>query len=157
MGVQTACYIKIGDLQGQCKDATHIGWIPVLSWGFREERRSPMTIGGDETLVDVLTFRHVMEECSPTIMNWCSDGESIPTVTLSCCRAGGGSRELKRIVMEDCMVTAFNAHSDNDFGAVCETAIVFATIHVQTKGQGLDGQAEPGVVSLFDGKRKTGQ
>jgi len=102
-----------------------------------------------------LSFTHYLDKATPNLLQYCASGKHVPTVEVSCCKAGGGSQEYMRITLTDCLITrAGISGAANNSPQLYETVnISYAKIRVEVKEQNADGSMGAAVTGTWDVKQ----
>jgi len=108
-------FIKIGDIEGECEDANHVGWIEILSWshGFSQPT-TPVRASSGATVEKAnhtdLSFTKYLDKATDAILSKCWTGAQIPTTVVELYRADGDANPVKylQIDMEKVIVSSYN-------------------------------------------------
>ena len=151
-------YIKLEGIDGESKDSKHAKWVDVLQWGYGVSQTSSMHSGGGggtgKASFNDLNFTHYIDRASPTLMKYCASGKHIPTVTVSCCKSGGGSQEYMKVTLTDCIVTSVAPAGATNTPRVMErVGLSYAKIVVEVKEQNADGSMGATVEGQWDVKQ----
>jgi type VI secretion system Hcp family effector len=80
----------------------------VLDYSYRVTQSASLYSGGGGGVgradFPPLTFSHYIDKASPNLFKYCAAGKHIKEVTLSACKAGGGSKEFLNIELFQVMV-----------------------------------------------------
>jgi len=153
-------YIKLEGIDGESKDSQHTGWIDVLSFEYSVSQSSSMFTGGGggvgKANFDALSFVHFVDKATPNLFQYCAAGKHIPSVLVSACKAGDGSKEYMRITLSDALVTHAGPYGSSEDARVKEKVeLSYSKIKVEVKEQNADGSMGSIVTGTWDVKRNT--
>jgi type VI secretion system secreted protein Hcp len=145
--------LKLGDIKGESKDATHKGEIDVLSWSWGVSQTGSMGHGGGggagkANFAD-LSIMHALDKASPVLMTKCATGEHIKEATLVSRKAGKGQQEYLIIKMNDILITSVQPSGSSEH-PMESVSMQFAKIDVEYKPQKEDGALDAGVHFKYD-------
>ncbi len=151
-------HLHIEGIRGEAKHAKFKDWIDVLSWSCSVSQLSSMDRGGGggvgKAKFNEMALTHTIDRASPNLVKYCAAGRHIPRVTLVLSKAGGGSIEYARYVMEDCIIT--HVHPVGRPGRRNQLresfGIDFSRIRIEIKEQKPDGGMGASVCSGWDVK-----
>jgi type VI secretion system secreted protein Hcp len=110
----TNMFIKLGDIEGECEDANHVGWIEILSWGHSFTQPStPVRASSGATVEKAnhtdISFTKYLDKSTDAILSTCWTGKQLPTAVLECYRADGDANPVKylQIDMEKVIVSNY--------------------------------------------------
>ena len=112
-------FLKIDGIDGESTDATHKGWIQLLSfsWGASNPSRviaSGRTRAGRPTISD-FTFTSTTSTASPTLFADCVTGKNHPTAVITGLRSGDrGQVEFLKIRLSDVLVSSYQTSASSD-------------------------------------------
>jgi type VI secretion system secreted protein Hcp len=146
-------FLKLGDIKGESKDATHKGEIDVLSWSWGVSQTGSMGHGGGggagkANFAD-LSIMHALDKASPVLMTKCATGEHIKEATLVSRKAGKGQQEYLIIKMNDILITSVQPSGSSEH-PMESVSMQFAKIDVEYKPQKEDGALDAGVHFKYD-------
>jgi len=152
-----AFFVNIEGIKGESKDNDHKEWIDVLSLGYCVSQSSSMSTGGGGGVgradFEPISFIHYVDKATPNLMKYCAGGTHIPTVEVSCCKVGDGSKEYMRITLTDCLITCAGPSGAIDDGQMKESvSISYAKIKIEVKEQAKDGTMGAGVTGTWNVK-----
>jgi type VI secretion system secreted protein Hcp len=99
-------YLQIDGIKGESMDDKHKGWIEVsdVHWGIQQPRSPTASTGGGHTAerveMDDVMFKKVADLSSPTLMQTCAMGRTIPKAKLEFMRADGNGQPIKYFEIE---------------------------------------------------------
>lgn len=112
-------FLKIDGIDGESTDATHKGWIQLLSfsWGASNPSRviaSGRTRAGRPTISD-FTFTSTTSTASPTLFADCVTGKNHPTAVITGLRSGDREQvEFLKIRLSDVLVSSYQTSASSD-------------------------------------------
>ncbi|EIC84123.1 type VI secretion system tube protein Hcp [Serratia sp. M24T3] len=116
-------FLQVSGITGESKDSNHTGWSDILSFSWGANQPNNMNVGGGggagKVYFNDLHVNALIDKATPSLMKYCANGEHIPTITLSVCKAGGTQVEYTQIVLTQVLVTAvqyIGAHTDDTVG-----------------------------------------
>jgi type VI secretion system secreted protein Hcp len=114
-------FIHITGLDGESADDRHRGWIEMTQYEFNVQQKVSSTAssagGASAERADFseFGFSKLMDKTSPLLALACAAGTHFDTIVVELCRAGGEKIRFMQYTFTDCMISAFNTSSDNDF------------------------------------------
>jgi type VI secretion system secreted protein Hcp len=99
-------YVYIESVKGESTDSKHQGWLECLSvhWGVTQPRSPVASTAGGHTVgraeMDDVTFVKYADLSSPTLMQLCASGKTLPKVKFEFFRADGSGERVKYFEME---------------------------------------------------------
>lgn len=151
-------FLKLTDIQGESKDATHPDEIEVLNWSWSIHQESTMHTGsgggtGKATVRD-LVFEHYVDRSSPVLMMNCLKGKHISNALLTIRKVGGGGTPLTymTISMTDVVVTLVQPQSptNDDIKVRERVSLSFAKVVTEYTVQNQKGGSAGTVSAGFD-------
>jgi type VI secretion system secreted protein Hcp len=151
-------FIKIEGINGESQDSKHKNWIDVLNFGYSVSQSSSMFTGGGggvgKASFDALSFTHYVDRATPNLLQYCAAGKHVPTVEVSACKAGDGSKEYMHITLTDCIITSAGPTGSTDDARVWETVgISYSKIKIEVKEQNADGSMGAAITGTWDVKQ----
>lgn len=151
-------YVKIEGITGESKDSKHAGWIDALSVGYGVHQDASAFTGGGvgvgKATFDTVAFDHYVDKATPNLLQYCAAGKHIPTVEVSCCKAGDGSQEYMRITLSDCIIVRAGPNGDTKDARLQESiSIAYSKIKVEVKEQNANGSMGAAVTGAWDVKQ----
>jgi type VI secretion system secreted protein Hcp len=105
-------FMKIGDVKGESKDATHKDSIDVLAWSWGASNSGSFHMGGGggagKANVQDLSFTKYIDLASTELFLATCSGKHFPEATLIVRKAGDTPLEYLTIVMEKVLVTSYS-------------------------------------------------
>jgi type VI secretion system secreted protein Hcp len=106
-------YLQIEGIKGESADSAHQGWIELTSahWGVTQPRSSSVSTSGGHTAGHsdhrTLTLSKLADLASPTLMQHCAMGKTIPKAKLEFMRADGNGKPVKyyQVELENVMLS----------------------------------------------------
>jgi type VI secretion system secreted protein Hcp len=107
-------YLQIDGIKGESQDDKHKDWIECesVSWGLHQPRSATSSTGGGHTAerveIEEITFSKLADLSSPTLMQTCAMGKTIPKAKFEFMRADGNGVPIKyfEIELENVLVGA---------------------------------------------------
>ncbi len=133
-------FLKLDGVEGESGDHAHKNEIEILSFSFGAMQPSSAGrgtgAGVGKVMVHDFNFTKFMDKASPKLFLACANGQHLPTVTLTCRKAGGAQQEYSKIIMKDCIITAFNHSGSGGHSLPTESvSIGFGSIEMEYKAQ----------------------
>jgi type VI secretion system secreted protein Hcp len=109
----TDAYLQIEGTKGESADTGHQGWIEISTahWGVTQPRASSVSTAGGHTVGHcehrTLSFSKLVDLASPSLMQLCSMGKTIPKAKLEFMRADSDGQRVKyyQVELENILVT----------------------------------------------------
>ena len=144
-------FIRIGDIEGEAKDAVHGGEIDVLSWDWGMNQSGTMHVGGGggggKVNIDNLVITKYTDKATPNLMMACSNGKQYPDAVLTIRKAGENPLEYVVMTMEDVIITTVGTGGNSNEDRLTETVTLnFARVSVAYQPQAQDGSPDGGVI-----------
>jgi type VI secretion system secreted protein Hcp len=103
-------YLKIDGIDGESKDAGHVGEIDVLSWSWGMSNSGSSSTGGGGGAGKVsfsdLSLTKTVDKASPLLMKACATGNHIPKAVLTARRVGPKGADYIRYTLENALCTS---------------------------------------------------
>ncbi len=108
-------FIKVDNITGESQDVDHLGWIDIrsYSWGVN---RTHAGKGGAHHLN--LITQATMDKSTPTLFLYASNGNKVPKIILSACKAGGTQMEYCRVTLENTLIAAVVLNDNGSMGSI---------------------------------------
>ena len=140
------CFIKLGDIKGEAKDATHKDEIDVLSWSWGCTQSGTMGMGGGggggKVNIQDLVFTKFIDTSSTNLYLKCCNGKHYPDALLTVRKSGETPVEYMKVKMEQVMITSMQTGGSGAEDRVTETVnLNFAKVTVIYTPQNADGSA----------------
>lgn len=111
----TNLFLKLGEIEGECEDQAHVGWIEITSWshGFSQPT-TPVRASSGATVEKAnhtdLAFTKYLDKATDAILSTCWTGKQLPTSVLECYRADGDAVPVKylQIDMEKVIISSYS-------------------------------------------------
>ena len=128
-------FIKIGDLKGESKDATHKGEIDVLAWSWGVSNSGSAHVGGGagagKANIQDLSFTKYVDLSSPDLMLACCNGKHFPEANLVVRKAGENPLEYLKIKLTEVLVTSLSTGGSGGEDRLTENVTLnFAKVNV---------------------------
>ena len=140
MGTHADMFLKLEGIEGESPDHKHKNEIEILSFSWGANQPGSAGHGGGAGIGKVhiqdFSFTKHMDKASPKLFEHCATGKHLPTVTLTCRKAGGDQQEYAKIILKEVIVSSYN-HSGSG-GASLPTEHItlnFSKIEVEYKPQ----------------------
>ena len=103
-------FIKIGDIDGEARDAKHGKEIDVLAWSWGMSQSGSMHVGagggsGKATFQDISVTKFI-DSATHALMMACANGKHYPEAKLTVRKAGENPVEYLKITMNDVLITS---------------------------------------------------
>jgi type VI secretion system secreted protein Hcp len=146
-------FLKIGDVKGESKDATHKDEIDVLSWSWgvsnAVDARAGAGKGAGKANFQDLNFMHAVDKSSPVLLKACAMGDHFADATLVSRKAGKGQQEYLIVKMEEVFVSSVQPSGSSEH-PMESVSISFGHIDLEYKPQKEDGSLDAGVHFIYD-------
>ena len=144
-------FIRIGDVEGEAKDAVHGGEIDVVSWDWGMSQSGTMHVGGGggggKVTIDNLIIEKYTDKATPNLMTACSNGKQYPDAVLTIRKAGENPLEYIVMTMEDVIITNVDVGGNSEEDRLTERVTLnFARVNCDYQPQAQDGSPEGGVI-----------
>src|SRR5881394_1537913 len=144
-------FIKIGDVDGESKDKTHLKSIDVLAWSWGLSNSGSAHMGGGagagKVNVQDISITKYVDSASPKLMLACCSGTHYPEALLTVRKAGGTPVEYIKIKVEEVLITAVSTGGSGGEDRLTENVTLnFAKVHldyVPQDAKGASGTAIP--------------
>lgn len=111
VGAHADMFLKIDGIEGESTDQKHKGEIELQSWSFGATQPGSAGHGGGagigKTQLHDFSIVKFADKASPKLFEACTTGKHIPTVKLTCRKAGGDQQEFLKITMKEAIVSNF--------------------------------------------------
>jgi len=139
-------FMKIGDIKGEARDATHKEEIDVLSWGWGMTQSGSAQVGGGggsgKVNVHDMSFTKYIDKSSPDLLLACASGKHYPDAKLTVRKAGENPLEYLIIVMQDVIVAGVTTGGSGGEDRLTENVrLNFAKVKVDYTEQTQGGAA----------------
>ena len=107
------CFIKVGDISGECTDDKHKDWIEVLSYshGVSQPSSGAASSGGGRSAerCDHQDFSIVktLDKTSPKLALFCCNGKHIEEIKVELCRATENKEKYMEYRMQHVIVSSY--------------------------------------------------
>lgn len=109
----TDAYLQIDGIKGESTDTSHQGWIEISTahWGVTQPAATTTSTAGGHTTghceYRTLSFSKLVDLASPSLMQHCSMGKTIPKAKLEFMRADSDGQRVKyyQVELENVLVT----------------------------------------------------
>jgi len=145
-------FIKIGDIEGESKDAAHENEIDVLAWSWGMTQSGTMHAGGGggagKVSIQDISITKRVDKSSPVLMKACSDGTQYPEAILTVRKAGTDPLEYLIITITDLIVTSLSTGGSGGEDVLTENITLnFAAVSVDYQPQAADGSPDGGAIN----------
>lgn len=143
-------FMKIEGVPGESKDDAHSDEIDVLSWSWGMSQSGSFHTGGGggsgKVNVQDLSFTKNMGKASPSIMQFCCEGEHLSEAKLTFCRATSTPEEhcYLEIKLTNVMITSVSYGGSSGEEPTENVTLNFAKVKMEYKPQRPDGEVPPG-------------
>ena len=147
-------FIKIGDLEGESKDAKHGKEIDVLAWSWGMSNSGSAHVGGGagagKVNVQDLSFTKYIDKSSTNLVMACCKGTHYDEAKLVVRKAGDKPLEYLIITLKEVLVTAVSTGGSGGEDRLTENVTLnFASFETEYKAQKKDGSAEASVFAKY--------
>jgi type VI secretion system secreted protein Hcp len=134
-------FLKIDGITGESQDSKHAGEIEILSWSWGENQSGSFAKGGGggsgKVAMQDFHVTKLTDKASPKLFLECATGQHIPTVVLTCRKAGKNQMEFLKITFKEVLVSSFQSggSAGSDLLPVDQVSFNFAIIQWEYKEQ----------------------
>jgi type VI secretion system secreted protein Hcp len=150
-------FLKIGDVKGESKDATHKDEIDVLSWSWGVsnpvDARAGAGKGAGKANFNDLSFMHSVDKSSPVLLKACAMGDHFADATLVSRKAGKGQQEYLIVKLKEVFVSSVQPSGSSEH-PMESVSLVFGHIDLEYKPQKEDGSLDAGIHFIYDLKKQ---
>ena len=146
-------FLKIGDVKGESKDATHKDEIDVLSWSWGVSNAVDARAGAGKANFQDLNFMHAVDKSSPVLLKACAMGDHFADATLVSRKAGKGQQEYLIVKLKEVFVSSVQPSGSSEH-PMESVSLVFGHIDLEYKPQKEDGSLDAGVHFIYDLKQQ---
>ena len=148
-------FMKIGQIEGESRDAAHAGEIDVLAYslGFSNSgtTHAGSGAGAGKANAQDLSFTAYVSKASLPLFIAVSTGKIFPAATLTLRRAGANPIEFLKIRMEEVLVTSDSSGGSGGEDRLTENySLNYARIIFTYTGQDASGVPLPPIKAGFD-------
>ena len=148
-------FMKIGQIEGESKDAAHAGEMDVLAYslGFSNSGTTHSGTGAGTGKVNAqdLSFTTYVSKASLPLFTAVCNGKIFPAATLTVRRAGANPIEFLKIRMEDVLVTSDSSGGSGGEDRLTENySLNYARIIFTYTGQDASGVPLQPIKAGFD-------
>jgi type VI secretion system secreted protein Hcp len=148
-------FIKLGDIKGESKDATHKGEIDVLAWSWGASQSGTTHSGGGggagKVNVQDISFTKYVDKSSPSLFLSCANGSHLPTATLVVRKAGENPLEYLKLEFETVLISSYSTGGSGGEDRLTENVTLnFAKMKLSYTPQNEKGGGESPVVTGWD-------
>ena len=148
-------FIKIGQIEGESKDAAHAGEMDVLAYSLGFSNSGTTHVGGGAGVGKVnaqdLSFTTYVSKASLQLFAAVCVGKIFPAATLTLRKAGANPIEFLKIRMEDVLVSSDSSGASGGEDRPTENySLNYARIIFTYTGQDASGAALPPIKAGFD-------
>ncbi len=108
-------FLKIGDIDGESKDAKFAKWVEIDSWSWSEHQSGSSGRGGGAGVGKInmsdFSFNKVLDKASPKLLLYCAQGKHIPQVEFVARKAGGKQEPYLKMKLKDVLVSNYQTGS----------------------------------------------
>lgn len=146
-------FIKVGDLKGESKDASHKAEIDVLAWSWGVSNSGSAHTGGGagagKANVQDLSLTKYIDLSSPDLLLACCNGKHFPEATLTVRKAGETPLEYLKIKLTEVLITSVSTGGSGGEDRLTENITLnFAKVNVdymeQTEKGAVGGKPKMG-------------
>jgi type VI secretion system secreted protein Hcp len=148
-------FLKLTDVEGESKDASHGAEIEVqsFSWGLTQSGTTHGSGGGGGIAMHVqdLSFTKLADKATPTLMKFCANGKHIAEGILTVRKAGETPQDFCIYTMKEIIVSSVQTGGSGDAAQMHESASLnFAEVKVEYKKQEDDGSLGAGTETTIN-------
>jgi type VI secretion system secreted protein Hcp len=142
-------FLKLTDITGESKDATHPDEIEVLSWSWGLTQSATFGAGGGgggvHMNVQDLSFSANISKATTALAKKCANGTHIPEGTLTIRKAGEDPQEFLVFTLEKIIVSSYQTGGASEQAQMIESfSLNIAKVKMEYKTQQDDGTLGPG-------------
>ncbi len=154
-------FLKITDVKGESKDATHGGEIEIesFSWGATQLGTSSHGTGAGGGKVSMNDFHFVMRNnsASPTLFLICANGKHLKEAKLTCRKAGEKPQKFLEVTMSDVLVSSYQTGgSGGGEVPMDQISLNYSKIEIDYLAQDEKGLTKSAGKKFWDMKTNTG-
>ncbi len=106
-------FLKVDGIDGESADDKHKNQIELLSFSWGSANQGSAGVGGGSgagkvAISDFVVMKY-LDKASPKLLEACTTGKHIGSVTLFCRKAGGGQQDYNTIKLTDVLVSGYTA------------------------------------------------
>lgn len=142
-------FLKMGDIKGESKDATHKDEIDVLAWSWGQSNGHAQTGRGvlPVSCMQDLSLTKYIDAASPQLILNGMTGEIVPTAVLTVRKAGDKPLEYLVITMTNVMVSSYSTGGSGGEDRLTENVTLhFDSMDGSYKKQKPDGTLDAEIV-----------
>jgi type VI secretion system secreted protein Hcp len=148
-------FLKLKDIKGESVDKVYKGEIDILawSWGMSQSGTTHTSEGSGAGKVNVqdISITKYIDQSSPTMMQFISQGKHIPEATLIVRKAGDKPLEYVVITMTDVIITSLSTGGSGGEDRLTENITLnFAKVHYVYQPQDKKGAGSATPEYKFD-------
>jgi type VI secretion system secreted protein Hcp len=153
-------FLKVDGCEGESPDEKHQNEIQLLSYSFGATQPGSAGIGGGAGVGKVqlhdFSFTKHVDKASPKLFSTCASGRHIPTVKLTCRKAGGSQLEYMTTTFTECLISSHSITQDTGSMLPVEHYTMnYTKIQFEYQGQDEKGNPKGKVTASVDaGKNK---
>ena len=137
-------FLKLTDITGESKDASHSDEIEVLSWSWGLTQSATFGGGGGgggvHMNVQDLSFSAHVSKATTALAKKCANGTHIPDGTLTIRKAGENPQEFMIFTLEKIIVSSYQTGGASEQSQMVESfSLNIAKVKVEYKTQNDDG------------------
>jgi type VI secretion system secreted protein Hcp len=151
-------FLKVEGADGESPDSKHQGEIELLSFSWSVNQTGTSAHGGGagagKAHFNDFHFVKRYDKASPKLMVKCAGGDHIPTVTLTCRKAGKDQQEYLTIKFSNVLVSSYaiggDGENDKNIIPLDQISLNFSKIEAEYKEQKPDGTLGGSVKAGWD-------
>ena len=148
-------FLKLGDIDGESRDAEYSKWIDVLAWSWGASQSGTMHLagggGGGKTNVENLSVTKYVDSASTNLWTKCFTGKHYPQATLKLRKAGENPLVYLTIEMTDVIISNLSTGGSGGEDRLTENVSMnFAKVNLTYTPQDAKGAGSGAMVAGFD-------
>jgi type VI secretion system secreted protein Hcp len=153
-------FLKIDGIEGESPDDKHKNEIQLLTYSFGAAQPGSAGLGGGVGIGKVqlhdFNFSKHVDKSSPKLFGATCSGKHIPTVTLTCRKAGGTQQEYMTVTLSECLLTSHSiSHDTGSTLPVEHYTMNYTKVEYQYKAQDEKGNLTGVVQAKHDSAKNT--
>jgi type VI secretion system secreted protein Hcp len=133
-------FLKVDGIEGESPDDKHKNEIQLLSYNFGATQPGSAGLGGGVGIGKVqlhdFNFTKHTDKSSPKLFAACASGKHLPSVILTCRKAGGTQQEYMKVTLSEVIISSVStSHETGSTLPIENYAMNFTKIEYEYKPQ----------------------